>query len=57
MKSKKNMKIQSVNTKNSFIIPDKIFEIIKFGNKNESLKEVLIRKRIGTIRSNRDQLQ
>jgi len=33
------------NTKNRFIIPDKIFEIIKFGNKNESLKEVLIRKR------------
>jgi hypothetical protein len=33
------------NTKNRFIIPDKIFEIIKFGNKNESLKEILIRKR------------
>ncbi len=31
------------NTKNRFIIPDKIFEIIKFGHKNESLKEVLIR--------------
>jgi hypothetical protein len=24
-------------------MPDKIFEIIKFGHKNESLKEVLIR--------------
>ena len=31
------------NTKNRFIIPDKLFEIIKFGNKNESLKDASLR--------------
>jgi hypothetical protein len=31
------------NTKNRFLIPDKLFEIIKFGNKNESLKDASLR--------------